>query len=128
MYLYNMNIRKIIKEEINKSNEWDWAKDVKSNQDIAQEIADESNLWSDFDGNSVIQLPFMSFSQGYKVNQLFKSYSLLKDIDPSIMFLDYLFKNYGIKRTDNTPEYIINPNARDLWVRYRTLITQKINK
>ena len=40
-------MRKLIKKILNESSELEWIKNVKSNQDIAQEIADESEIKKD---------------------------------------------------------------------------------
>jgi len=117
-----MNIRRIIREEMN---DFDWAIDTQSNHDIAQNIVDKTNMWM-ADDDLRVNLPFMTYGEGYSAKQLFKTFSLLRDKNPTIMFLEYLLYKYGIERTDHMANYKINPNAQDIWFRYKNLITKKV--
>lgn len=117
-----MNIKRIIKEEMD---DFDWARDVRTNQDIALDIVDKTKFFV-LDGSLRVDPPFMSYYEGYPAKQLFKSSSLLKSKSPTIMFLNYVLKNYGFERTDYMAKYGINPNVGDIWFRYKNLITQKV--
>ena len=50
-----MNLKKIIREEIN--NELQWIKDVKSNKDIAEELLDQTVITKD---RGIVKFPFMT--------------------------------------------------------------------
>lgn len=109
-------------ENINESNDFDWVKDIKTNYDIAQDIVDKTDIWMG-DNDLRVNLPFMSYYEGYPSKQLFKSSSLLKEMIPTIMFLDYLQKNYGFERN----EPYTTRDAIGVWFRYKNLITQKVS-
>lgn len=117
-----MNIRRIIREEMN---DFDWVKDTLSNHDIAQNIVDKTNMWM-VDDDLRVNLPFMTYGEGYSAKQLFKTSSLLGLKYPTIMFLEYLLYKYGIERTDQFAPYKFNPEAQDIWFRYKNLITKKV--
>jgi len=121
---FNMKniIKKILKEEFN---DFDWAKDVQTNRDIAKDIVGETSFWME-DGSLRINLPFMRYYKGYPAKQLFRSSSLLKDRTPTIMFLEYVKKHYGFERTDYVGHYNIDSNVSDIWFKYKNLITEKI--
>ena len=120
--LNEQNIKTIIREEIN---DFDWAKDVQTNHDIAKDIVNKTKFWMS-DGDLRVDLPFMSYHKGYSAKQLFKSSSLLKQKSPTIMFLEFVKENYGFERTDYMAHSNINPNVTDIWFRYKNLITQKV--
>ena len=117
-----MNLKRIIKEEVD---DFNWVRDTPTNLDIAQGIVDKTRFWM-LDGSLRVDLPFMSYYEGYPAKQLFKTSSLLKSESPTIMFLEYLLKNYGLGRTDYMAKHGIDPNASDIWFRYKNLITQKV--
>jgi hypothetical protein len=110
---------------VNESDDFDWAKDVQTNRDIAKDIVGETSFWME-DGSLRINLPFMSYYKGYPAKQLFRSSSLLKDRTPTIMFLEYVKKHYGFERTDYVGHYNIDSNVSDIWFKYKNLITEKI--
>jgi hypothetical protein len=120
--LNEQNIKTIIREEIN---DFDWAKDVQTNHDIAKDIVNKTKFWMS-DSDLRVDLPFMSYHKGYSAKQLFKSSSLLKQKSPTIMFLEFVKENYGFERTDYMAHSNINPNVSDIWFRYKNLITQKV--
>ena len=120
--LNEQNIKTIIREEIN---DFDWAKDVQTNHDIAKDIVNKTKFWMS-DSDLRVDLPFMSYHKGYSAKQLFKSSSLLKQKSPTIMFLEFVKENYGFERTDYMAHSNINPNVTDIWFRYKNLITQKV--
>jgi hypothetical protein len=117
-----MNLKTIIKEEMD---DFDWARDIKTNQDFAQDIVNKTNMWVGDDGLRV-NLPFMTYHKGYSAKQLFKSSSLLKSKSPTIMFLEYMKNNYGFDRTDYIGVGDIDLNVNDIWFRYKNLITRKV--
>ncbi len=117
-----MNLKTIIKEEMD---DFDWARDIKTNQDFAQDIVNKTNMWMGDDGLRV-NLPFMTYHKGYSAKQLFKSSSLLKSKSPTIMFLEYMKNNYGFDRTDYIGVGDIDLNVNDIWFRYKNLITRKV--
>ena len=116
------NLKLIIREGLD---DFDWARDVSTNQDIALEIVNKTKFFV-LDGTLRVDLPFMSYYEGYPAKQLFNSSSLLKGKSPTIMFLNYVLENYGFERTDYMAKYGINPNVGDIWFRYKNLITQKV--
>jgi len=90
---------------INESDELDWINDIKTNQDIAQEIADESEI-----KNGRLFPPF---------SLLFTFFPLLfslSSLSPSL-FTEYCKEQYGLDKED----------ANDVWDRYGKLIKDKIN-
>ena len=109
--------------QIKESNDFDWAKDIQTNQDIAQDIVDKTDIWMG-DNDLRVNLPFMTYGEGYSAKQLFKTFSLLRDKSPTFMFLEYLLYKYGVGRT--ITDYNINLNVSDIWFRYKNLITEKI--
>ncbi len=117
-----MDIVKLIREEIG---DFDWAKDVLTNEDIAQDIVNKTRFWME-GGNLRVDLPFMSYYEGYSAKQLFKSSSLLKSESPTIMFLEYMKNGYGFERSDYLGGYNIDLNVSDIWFRYKNLITKKV--
>ena len=113
--------------EQDESGDFDWVKDTLSNHDIAQNIVDKTNMWMVGDDLRV-NLPFMPYGKGYSAKQLFKTFSLLRDKNPTIMFLEYLLYKYGIGNFPTKPftPYKPNPKAQDIWFRYKNLITEKV--
>ena len=101
-----MNIRRIIREEMDGLQ---WIKDIKSNQDIAQKIADESEIKK----NNLLYTPFIPPSS---------SYSLPSFLSPSSFILLSSFKKYCKE------QYGLNDDdIKDVWNRYKDIITDKIN-
>ena len=95
---------------INESDELDWIKDVKTNQNIAQEIADETKIKN----NRLYlksSLPFISSSL------LTPSYILfLPNFSPTF-FTKYCKVEYGLTKGD----------IEDVWKRYKDIIKDKVN-
>ena len=92
--------KEIYSKGINESNELEWIKDVKSNQDIAQEMADKTEIKDDR-----LYSPFSFF-----IN-LTSSY-------PHPLFFTYSEEHYGV----NEEEII-----KDIWERYRKIINDRMN-
>ena len=114
-----MNIKRIIKEELdkkipyeyyiniekslNESDELEWIKDVKSNKDIAQEIANETEI-----KNNKIYSPFLSpFISPLPPTSIFYS----------LPFFTYCEEQYGLSEDD----------INDVWNRYKKLTNDKVN-
>ena len=101
-----MNLKRIIREEMDGLQ---WIKDIKSNQDIAQKIADESEIKK----NNLLYTPFIPPSS---------SYSLPSFLSPSSFILLSSFKKYCKE------QYGLNDDdIKDVWNRYKDIITDKIN-
>jgi len=103
-----------IKEEMD--NSLDWISDVKSNQDIAQEIADKSEIKDDglhtpFLPSRLLPIPF-SISPPL----LFPS---IYSLPPQLLhtfFTDYCEEQYGLSFKE----------SKDIWERYMVIIKDKI--
>ena len=103
-------MRKLIKK-ILKENELQWINDVKSNQDIAQEIADETKI-----KNNLLHTPFLL------------TYSLCPSLFPLLLssppyrspfnFTKYCKEQYGLDNEDD---------INDVWERYEKLIKYRVN-
>ena len=102
-YLSNMNIRIIIREEIGDS--LDWIQDTMSNQDIAQDIADETEI-----KNGRLYTPF-SHSH-FIIGSSFFLY-----FNPIFSFTEHCKERYGL----NEEEY------EDVWERYIEIIKDEVN-
>ena len=100
-------MRKLIKKILNESSELDWIKNVKSNQDIAQEIADESEIKKDR-----LYTPFSCFflssSPPFFPPHLITS---------SHLFTEYCKEQYGLSKGD----------IDDVWERYKDIIKDEVN-
>ena len=96
-----MNLKRIIKEELDGL---EWIKDTNSNQDIAQEIADETKI-----KNGKLYPPFLSSHTSLS--------SPLFILSPSPLFRNYGEEQYGLNKED----------ANDVWERYKKLIENKVN-
>jgi hypothetical protein len=119
-----MNIRKIIREEINdfdwsenpievgnsinESDDLQWVKDIKSNQDIAQEIADETYI-----KDNEIYAPFVG--EGSKWSRWLNKEIFLTSYR---YFHDYCEKHHGLT------DVVI---THDIWNRYKKMVMDKIN-
>jgi hypothetical protein len=97
-----MNLKRIIREEID---ELEWIKDVQSNQDIAQDIADETYIKDD-----LLHNPFSSSSFFYFF------LSSLFSLFPS--FKKYCKEKYGLNNIND---------IKDIWKRYKEIIKDKVN-
>ena len=96
----------IIKDKVNnlnESSELEWIKDVKSNKDIAQEIADETKI-----KNNRLYLPFQSSPSPIPYLRLF---SLFPFSSPTF-FTKYCKVEYGLNKEDEN----------DVWKRYKKLL------
>ena len=96
-----MNIKRIIREELDGL---EWIKNTKSNQDIAQEIADETKI-----KNGKLYPPFLSSHTSLS--------SPLFILSPSPLFRNYGEEQYGLNKED----------ANDVWKRYGKLLKNKVN-
>ena len=101
-------MRKLIKK-ILKENELQWINDVKSHQDIAQEIADETKI-----KNGLLHTPFSSRRPPLPLSPLFLL--LLPSHPPS--FTKYGKEQYGLDNEDD---------INDIWERYKKLVRDKVN-
>ena len=97
-----MNIKRIIREEMDQSLQW--IKDIKSNQDIAQEIADETKIKK----NKLLNTPFPSFPTNVPLHHINAQF-------PS--FIKYGKKRYGLNDEDD---------IQDVFKRYKKLIKDKV--
>ena len=98
---------KLIKD-INESDNIQWISDVKTNQDIAQEIADETKI-----KNNRLYLPFQSSPSPIPYLRLF---SLFPFSSPTF-FTKYCKVEYGLNKEDEN----------DVWKRYKDIVKDKIN-
>ncbi len=104
-------IKNMIKEEIDGM---EWIKDVKSNQDIAQEIADETKIKDD-----EIYPPFpFNFPPSYP-------FSLPRFPYLPPFFTKYCEEQYGLSEERLGTQYINDIN--DVWKRYKKLVKGKVN-
>ena len=97
-------MRKLIKKILRESDGLEWIKDIKSNQDIAQKIADKSEI-----KNNKLYTPFTSSS-------LYFSFFSLSSLF-SFSFTEYCKEQYGL----------IEEDLQDVWDRYKNIIIDKIN-
>ncbi len=108
-----MNIKRIIKEEIDGL---EWIKNVKSNQDIAQEIADNTEI-----KNERLYIPF-SYPPAPSFFSLFSLRPTSLSFFPfpsslSFSFTKYCKEQYGLTKKE----------IQDIWKRYKDIIIDKIN-
>jgi len=99
---------------INESDELEWIKDVKSNQDIAQEIADETKIKND--------LLYTPFPPSFGASALpLRVISLLFFPLPFLIisFTKYCKEQYGLNDDDD--------DINDIWNRYKKLVKVKVN-
>ena len=94
---------------INESDELDWIKDVKTNQNIAQEIADETKI-----KNNRLYLPFQSSPSPIPYLRLF---SLFPFSSPTF-FTKYCKVEYGLNKEDEN----------DVWKRYKKLLKNNLKE
>ena len=97
---------------INESDGMEWISDVKTNQDIAQEIANKSEI-----KDNKLSLPFLSrsFSSSH-FSSLLQFFLSSLPIPPS-SFTKYCKEQYGL----------IEEDLQDVWDRYKNIIIDKIN-
>ena len=98
-----MNLKRIIREEID---DMGWINDIKSNQDIAQEIADKTDI-----KDNEIDTPFTTkkIPNVFSLSPLFSTYRY---------FNAYCENYYGLTDVETT---------HDIWKRYKDIIMNKIN-
>ena len=103
-------MRKLIKK-ILKEDEWDFVRDIKSNQDIAQEIADETKI-----KNNLLHTPSLILQ---KFPFIFFSPSTLPLLhSPASSFTKYCKEQYGLDNEDD---------INDVWERYKKLVRDRVN-
>lgn len=94
-------------KSMKESNDFQWIKDTESDEDIAQEIVDETEIVKDANGNFRIESDFDS----YPIEDFYYDYATY--------FIDYLKSNYGIED--------LNRVSR-IWKRYKKGVATKIDK
>ena len=105
-----MNIKRIIREELDGL---EWIKDTKSNQDIAQEIADETKI-----KNGKLYPPFLSPANTLPPFTSHLTHLFLPlPLYPLPHFAKYGKEQYGLNKED----------ANDVWKRYGKLLKNKVN-
>ena len=104
-------MRKLIKKILKESDDLKWIKDVKSNQDIAQEIADETKIKNDLLYTPFPPFPFSTFPLSIPHPSLPFSTRLLSS------FTKYCEEQYGLSKDD----------INDVWKRYKKLVKGKVN-
>ena len=105
--------KKLVRDKVNNINEsddWDFVRDIKSNQDIAQEIADETKI-----KNNLLHTPFRTFSPPFT---LYSSPSPFLYFSISSPFTKYCKEQYGLDNEDD---------INDVWERYKKLIKYRVN-
>ena len=103
-------MRKLIKK-ILKEDDWDFVRDIKSNQDIAQEIADETKI-----KNNLLHTPSLILQ---KFPFIFFSPSTLPLLlSPARSFIKYGKEQYGLDNEDD---------INDVWERYKKLVKYRVN-
>ncbi len=105
-----MNIKRIIREELDGL---EWIKNTKSNQDIAQEIADETKI-----KNGKLYPPFLSPANTLPPFTSHLTHLFLPlPLYPLPHFAKYGKEQYGLNKED----------ANDVWERYKKLLKNKVN-
>tara|TARA_R110001632_G_scaffold70305_1_gene163818 strand:- start:112 stop:1365 length:1254 start_codon:yes stop_codon:yes gene_type:complete len=102
-----LNVIRMVRKDLKEENGLQWIKDVKSNKDIAQEIADETKI-----KNGRLYPPYLP-PYLISINPLF-FFSLSRF---SSLFTKYCKEQYGLD----------NVNANDVWERYKDIVKDKIN-
>ena len=112
-------MRKLIKKILNESSELEWIKDVKTNQDIAQEIADESEIKKDdFNLNGTPIIPSRLYTPFTPFSSLHLSLSSYTSSSSSFhLFTEYCKEQYGLSKGD----------IDDVWERYKDIIKDEVN-
>ena len=100
-------MRKLIKK-ILKEDDWDFVRDVKSNQDIAQEIADKTKIKDDL-SHAPFRSPLSLYPSFYSYH--YSSYN------PPSYFTEYCKEQYGLTKGD----------IEDVWKRHKDIIKDKLN-
>ena len=100
-------------KSIKESNDLQWIKDTKSDEDIAQEIVDETKIVKDENGNFRVESDFDS----YPIDDFYYDYSTF--LYKSNYFIDYLKSDYGIEDLNHVSR---------IWERYKKGMGIKISK
>ena len=109
-------MRKLIKK-ILKENELQWIRDVKSHQDIAQEIADETKIKRDLlhvdpeKDYELLHTHFRLFGPAF-------SFFFYTSPEPFFSFINHVVLQYGLDNEDDID---------DVWERYKKLVRDKVN-
>ena len=104
--LVNNRLKELTGKGIKESNDMEWIKNIQSNQDIAQEIADETKI-----KNKRLYAPFPYFSSLPPYPNSLSPFSLLSS------FTKYCKEQYGLSEDD----------INDVWKRYKKLVKGKVN-
>ncbi len=105
-------MRKLIKK-ILKEDDWDFVRDIKSNQDIAQEIADKTKI-----KNNRLYHPPSSLNILFSHPSPSLQLSFLSLLFPHPLFTKYCKEQYGLDNEDD---------INDVWERYKKLIKYRVN-
>lgn len=111
-------MRKLIKKILKESNDLQWINDIKSHQDIAQEITDETRI--DYDEERVYT-PFslLLSLRHHRSSPTPYSYSLLPNSRTPSLFSIHCREVYGLNDDDD---------IHDVWERYKKLVRDKVKK
>ena len=112
--LVNNRLKELTGKGIKESNDMEWIKNIQSNQDIAQEIADETKIKND--------LLYTPFPPSFGASALpLRVISLLFFPLPFLIisFTKYCKEQYGLNDDDD--------DINDIWNRYKKLVKVKVN-
>ena len=108
--LVNNRLKELTDKSIKESNDLQWINDVKSDEDVAQEIIDKTEIVKDADGNIRIGQYFYSHP-GFEVDYFYN--------DSATYFIEHLENYYGIEDLKHVSR---------IWKRYKKGVATKIDK
>ena len=107
--LVNNRLKELTDKSIKESNDLQWISDVKSDEDVAQEIIDKTEIVKDTDGNIRIKSDFVSHTiEGEDFYY-----------DSATYFIEHLENYYGIEDLNHVSR---------IWKRYKKGMATKIDK